>query len=83
VDVPHERFVIWHVTKKEEARVAKWRRACFIAMDKALAYAISGCIVGFGIWILVAGLSSRAPALWSCIALLPIAIGLWSAAGDT
>ena len=25
VDVPHYRFVIWHVSKKDEARVAKWR----------------------------------------------------------
>jgi hypothetical protein len=51
-------------------------------MDKALAYAISGFIVGFGIWILFVGLRSSAPALWSCVALLPIAIGLWSAAAD-
>ncbi|WP_198031770.1 hypothetical protein [Bradyrhizobium sp. Ec3.3] len=50
-------------------------------MEKVLAYAISGFIVCFGVWILVAALSSSAPALWSCAALLPIAIGLWSAFG--
>jgi hypothetical protein len=30
-------------------------------MDKALAHAISLGIVGFGVWILIAGLSSGAP----------------------
>jgi hypothetical protein len=35
-------------------------------MEKAAAYAISAIIVGFGLWILVAGLSSSAPALWIC-----------------
>jgi hypothetical protein len=52
-------------------------------MDKAAAYAISALIVGFGVWILVAGLSSSAPALWICAALVPIAIGLLSAFGHT
>jgi hypothetical protein len=50
-------------------------------MDKAAAYAISAGIVGFGVWIAIAGLSSSAPALWICVALIPIAIGLASAYG--
>jgi hypothetical protein len=50
-------------------------------MDTAIAYAISAFIVGFGLWILVAGLSFSAPALWACVALIPIAIGLVSAFG--
>jgi len=50
-------------------------------MEKALAYAISVGIIGFGAWVLVAGLSSSVPAFWAC-ALIPIAIGLWSACGD-
>jgi hypothetical protein len=50
-------------------------------MDKALAYAISALIVGFGLWILIAGLSSAAPALWAFVALIPIVIGLFSAFG--
>ncbi|WFU37501.1 hypothetical protein QA640_23790 [Bradyrhizobium sp. CB82] len=53
-----------------------------VAMDKVLGYAISGFIAGFGVWILVAGLSSGVPALWACAALLPIAIGLCSAFGN-
>lgn len=52
-------------------------------MDKAAAYAISALIVGFGVWILVAGLSSSAPVLWICAALIPMAIGLLSAFGQT
>jgi hypothetical protein len=52
-------------------------------MEKAAAYAISAFLVGFGLWILIAGLSSNAPALWICAALIPIAIGLISAFGDT
>ena len=52
-------------------------------MDKVAAYAISALIVGFGIWILVAGLSSSAAALWISIALIPLAIGLWSAFRDS
>ena len=51
-------------------------------MEKALAYVISAGIVGFGAWILIAGLSSGVPALWTCLALIPIAIGLLSAFGD-
>jgi uncharacterized membrane protein YhdT len=31
-----------------------------LSMDKAAAYAISTLIVGFGVWILIAGLSSNA-----------------------
>ncbi|MET4384517.1 lysylphosphatidylglycerol synthetase-like protein (DUF2156 family) [Bradyrhizobium sp. F1.4.3] len=50
-------------------------------MDKSLAYAISAFIVGFGLWVLVTGLSSSAPALWVCAALIPIAIGLVSTFG--
>jgi hypothetical protein len=53
------------------------------SMDKAAAYAISALIVGFGVWILIAGLSSSAPALWICLALIPIAIGLSSGFCDT
>jgi hypothetical protein len=51
-------------------------------MEKAAAYAISASIVGFGLWILVAGLNSSTPALWICAGLIPIAIGLLSAFGD-
>jgi hypothetical protein len=50
-------------------------------MERALAYVISIGIAGFGVWILIAGLSSSAPALWTCLALIPIAIGLLSAFG--
>ncbi len=50
-------------------------------MNTAVAYAISAFIVGFGLWILVAGLSSSAPGLWACVALIPILIGLISAFG--
>jgi hypothetical protein len=52
-------------------------------MDKAAAYAISALIVSFGVWILIAGLSASAPVLWICVALIPIAIGLWSGFCDT
>jgi len=51
-------------------------------MEKVLAYVISAGIIGFGAWIFVAGLSSGAPALWACVALIPIAIGLLSALGE-
>jgi hypothetical protein len=37
--------------------------------------------VGFGLWILIVGLSSSAPALWACASLVPIVIGLLSAFG--
>ena len=47
-------------------------------MEKALAHMISALIVGFGLWILVAGLGSSAPTLEICVALIPIAIGLLS-----
>jgi hypothetical protein len=52
-------------------------------MDKALAYVISAFIVGFGLWILIAGLSSAAPPLWAFVALIPIVIGLLSAFGPS
>jgi hypothetical protein len=52
-------------------------------MEKAGAYAVAALIVGFGVWILVAGLSSSAPVLWICAALIPIAVGLISAFGST
>jgi hypothetical protein len=52
-------------------------------MEKVAAHAISASIVGFGLWILVAGLSSSTPALWICVAAIPIAIGLISAFGPT
>ena len=50
-------------------------------MDKALAYAISALIVGFGIWISIAGQTSAAPLLWDLVALIPMMIGLLSAFG--
>ena len=52
-------------------------------MDKVAAYAISAFIIGFGPWIIVAGLSSNAPIFWCCVASIPIAVGLWSAFGPT
>lgn len=51
-------------------------------MNKAVAYAISIFIIAFGLGILVAGISSNSPALWTCAAVVPIAIGLISAFGD-
>jgi hypothetical protein len=50
-------------------------------MEKALAYAISAALVGFGLLIFFAGLSSSSPALWTIVALVPIAIGIVSAFG--
>ncbi|TWB66384.1 hypothetical protein [Bradyrhizobium sacchari] len=50
-------------------------------MEKALAYAISALLVAFGAWILIAGLSSGSPALWTIVALVPITIGIVSAFG--
>lgn len=50
-------------------------------MEKAVAYAISALLVGFGAWILVVGLSSSSPALWTVVALVPITIGIVSAFG--
>ena len=50
-------------------------------MDTVVAYGISAFIVGFGIGIFIAGLNSGAPALWTCVALIPIVIGLQSAFG--
>ncbi|MBR0685318.1 hypothetical protein JQ594_05285 [Bradyrhizobium manausense] len=52
-------------------------------MDKAIAYAISALIIGFGVWILVAGLGSNSPAQWTVVGLVPITIGLISAFGPT
>jgi hypothetical protein len=53
------------------------------SMQKAAAYAISLGIFGFGVWILIAGLSSSAPVFWICAALIPIAVGLLSAFGPS
>ena len=50
-------------------------------MDTVAAYSISAFIVGFGIGIFIAGLNSDAPALWACVALIPVVIGLLSAFG--
>jgi len=36
----------------------------------------------FGVGILVAGIGSSSPALWTCLAIILIAIGLVSAFGD-
>ena len=52
-------------------------------MDKALAYAISAIIVGFGVWSFVMGLGSSSPSLWSIVGLVPVAIGLTSAFGPS
>jgi hypothetical protein len=52
------------------------------SMDKTIAYAISVLIIVFGVGILVTGLSSSSPVLWTCVAIIPIAIGLLSAFGD-
>ncbi|MDH2350543.1 hypothetical protein QCM80_07665 [Bradyrhizobium sp. SSUT112] len=51
-------------------------------MEKAVAYAISFGIIGFGACILVAGLYSSAPAFWFCVAFVPVAVGVWSACSD-
>jgi hypothetical protein len=51
-------------------------------MDKTIAYGISGLVVGFGLWILIAGLGSASPFLWAFVALIPIVIGLLSAFGN-
>lgn len=50
-------------------------------MEKALAYALSAALVGFGVLIFFAGLSSNSPALWTIVALVPITIGIVSAFG--
>jgi hypothetical protein len=52
-------------------------------MDKAFAYAISALVVGIGVWIFVAGLSSSSPALWTVVALDHILIGFVSAFGPS
>jgi hypothetical protein len=51
-------------------------------MERALPYAISAGIVGFGVWILVAGFGSGATIFWACMASMPIAVGLLSAVGE-
>ena len=50
-------------------------------MEKAVPYAISALLVGFGALILIVGLSSSSPALWTLVALIPITIGIVSAFG--
>lgn len=50
-------------------------------MEKAVAYAISALLVGFGVWILIVGVASSSPALWTVVALVPITIGIVSAFG--
>ncbi len=52
-------------------------------MDRAAAYAISALLLGGGIWIFVAGLSSTSPTLWTVVALDHILIGLISAVGPS
>ena len=52
-------------------------------MNKALAYAISAFIVGFGVWIFAVGLSSSTPTFLAFVALVPIAVGLVSAFGPS
>lgn len=52
-------------------------------MEKAVGYAISALIVGFGLWIFVAGLDSNSPSLWTVVGLVPITIGLISAFGPS
>jgi hypothetical protein len=53
------------------------------SMEKAAAHAISLGITGFGVWILIAGSGSSVPALWICLGLITILIGLLSAFGPT
>jgi hypothetical protein len=52
------------------------------AMEKAVAYAVSAFIVVFGVVILLIGIQSSSPAIWTCVAVVLIAIGLVSAFGD-
>ena len=52
-------------------------------MAKAPPSATSAIIVGFGVWIFVAGLGSSSPTLWIIVGLVPIAIGLISAFGSS
>lgn len=52
-------------------------------MEKAVVYAVSALIVGFGLWIFIAGLDSNSPALWTIVGMVPIAIGLISAFGPS
>lgn len=51
-------------------------------MEKAVWYAISALLVGFGAVILIAGLSTSSPALWTIVALIPMTIGIVSAFGS-
>jgi hypothetical protein len=73
-----ERFSPWRVLEAIDPGFAVGSN-----MEKAAVYTISAFIVCFGVWILIAGLSSSAPALWICAALIPIAIGLLSVFGHT
>lgn len=50
-------------------------------MEKTVAYGIAALLVGFDVWILVAGLSSSSAALWTVVALVPNTIGIVSAFG--
>lgn len=50
-------------------------------MEKPVVYDIATLLVGFGVWIRVAGLASSSPALWTIVALVPISIGIVSAFG--
>ena len=50
--------------------------------EKALAYAISAGIAGFGAWIVTAGYGSDATIIWACIGSMPIVIGLLSAVSE-
>ena len=52
-------------------------------METMAAYAVSFFIAGFGISILIAALGSGAPILWTCAAMLPLAVGLLSALGPS
>lgn len=56
--------------------------SCVGPMEETLAYTISAGIAGFGVWILVAGLSSGVPIFSAGAAAIPVAIGLISAFGD-
>lgn len=50
-------------------------------MDQAVAYAISFIVV-LGVGILIAGIGSSSPALWTCLAVGLISTDLVSAFGD-
>ena len=52
-------------------------------MEKAVGHGISALIICFGLSIPVAGLGFSAPMLEICVAVIPIAIGVWSLFGPT